>query len=260
MSDYASLTFELADGVATIRLSQPDRGNPFDLTLCSEFSAAAERCDDPQVRAVLIEAEGRFFSVGGDLALLTPSREEMERYIRAAPAALHPGVSRLASIDAPVVVAVDGLAAGVGVSIVAGADVVIGGPGAQFYAAYGGIGLGIDGGASFYMPRRVGVGRARSFYFGNEKWSAEQAHEWGLIDVLVEDPGTVARERAAELAAGPILVFGAIAPLFHHTFGASLDAQLHAEAESIAATSRTDDAWQAINEVAAKRRPVFHGT
>lgn len=260
MSDYASVTFELADDVATIRLAQPDRGNPFDLTLCSEFSSAAERCDDPQVRAVLIEAEGRFFSVGGDLALLTPSRDEMERYIRAAPIALHPGVSRLARIDAPVVVAIDGLAAGVGVSIVAGADVVVAGPGAQFYAAYGGIGLGADGGGTYYLPRRVGAGRARSFYLRNQKWPAQQAHDWGLVDILVEgDPTAVAREVAQELAAGPTRAHGGIKRLMAGAFDTPLAAHLDEEARTILETARTDDAWEAINAVAAKERPLFRG-
>lgn len=260
MSDYASLTFELADGVATICLAQPDRGNPFDLTLCSEFSAAAARCDDRLVRAVLIEAEGRFFSVGGDLAMLAVGREEMERFVRAAPIALHPGVSCLARIDAPVVAAVSGLAAGVGVSIIAGADVVVAGPKAQFYAAYGGIGLAVDGGGTYYMPRRVGIGRARSFYLGNQKWSAEQAYEWGLVDVLVDDPAQVAHERAAELAAGPTRAFGVVAPLVEDAFNVELDAQLEAEAQSMLVTSRTDDAWEAIVAVAGKQRPVFRGT
>jgi 2-(1,2-epoxy-1,2-dihydrophenyl)acetyl-CoA isomerase len=257
MSAASFITFALVDGVATIRLTQSERGNPFDLALLTELDEAVTRCSDPEVRAVLIEAEGRFFSVGGDLALLAESREGLDAYIRAAPALLHPIVLRLTRLDAPVVVAVHGLAAGAAVSLIAAADLVVAGPDARFYAAYPGIGLSVDGGATHFLPRRVGMGRARSFYLRNQTWSAQEALDNGLADELGD--GADARALAVELAAGPTRAYGAIKALLADAYDVPLEAQLDAEARLIHETACSDDAWGAITALASKRHPVFRG-
>jgi 2-(1,2-epoxy-1,2-dihydrophenyl)acetyl-CoA isomerase len=183
--DFGSLTLDVADGVATVTLAQGDRGNPFDASLCAELSLAATACDeDPAVRAVLLRAEGRF----------------------------HSAVSRFARMDAPVVVAVHALAAGGGVSLLAGGDVVVAGRSARFVAAYQGIGLAIDGGGSHHVPRRVGHGRATSFYLRNQTWSADDALAYGLVDELADDEAVLSTAQgiAAELASGPTRAYGEV--------------------------------------------------
>jgi 2-(1,2-epoxy-1,2-dihydrophenyl)acetyl-CoA isomerase len=257
-----AFAFECVEGVARIRLARGDRGNPFDQTMTSELSLIASDCiRRPDVRAALIEAEGRFFSVGGDLGTLGASREVLTSFIETGTAGLHMGVSRIARMDAPVVAAVHALAAGGAVSLLAACDFVVAARSARFYAAYGGIGLAIDGGGSYFLPRRVGTRRAASFYLRNETWSAEQAYEYGLVTEVVDDDALqpTAERLAAELAAGPTRSFGEMKRLLLSTWDAPLEAQLEAEARAMARAVQTDDCWNAITSVARKATPTFRG-
>ncbi len=137
------------------------------------------------VRAVLIDAKGRFFSVGGDLNALSRSREDLARFVSAATSDLHMGISRFARMNAPVVVAVHGLAAGGAVALAAGADFVLAAPEAKFYAAFAGIGIISDSGGSYFLPRRIGSRRAAQFYMLNETMTADEAVAAGLINKVV---------------------------------------------------------------------------
>ncbi|MTD45828.1 enoyl-CoA hydratase/isomerase family protein [Conexibacter sp. W3-3-2] len=261
--DLSSLTLAVADGVATVTLAQGDRGNPFDATLCAELALVATECaEDPAVRAVLIRAEGRFFSVGGDLGALGASHEELPRFVQNATTGFHSAMSRFARMDAPVVCAVHALAAGGGVSLAAGADFVLAAASARFYAAYQGIGLAIDGGGSHSVPRKVGAARALSFYLRNETWTAEQAHAYGLVTEVVPDGelADAAHALAAELAAGPTRAFGEVKNLLRATWDTPLEAQLEQEARAMVRAGRTDDAWNAIQAVGRKERPTFGGS
>lgn len=261
-TNYTALTLDMADGVAALRLTEADRGNPFDPRFCTELGHAATVCATRRdVRCVLIEAEGRFFSVGGDLRSMGNDGDEFADFISQATVGLHMAVARFARMDAPLVVAVHAPAAGAGVSITALADFAIASRNARFYAAYTGIGLAVDGGASHYLPRRVGSRRAKSFYLRNETWSAEQALEYGLVDEVVEDDALpeAARALAAELAAGPTKAFGHVRDLLANTWTTSLETQLEAEARAMVRTGRTADAPAAMAAVAAKEKPVFRG-
>ena len=257
-----AFTFECVEGIARIRLVQGERGNPFDQTFTSELSLIASECiRRPDIRAVLIEAEGRFFSVGGDLQTLGASREALKSFIETGTAGLHIGVSRLARMDAPVIGVVHALAAGGAVSLLAACDFVIAARSARFYAAYAGIGLAIDGGGSHFLPRRVGTRRATSFYLRNETWSAEEARDYGLVTDVVEDDAlrATADSLAVELAAGPTRSFGEMKRLLLSTWDTPLEAHLEAEARAMAQAVQTEDCWNAITAVAQKSTPRFCG-
>ena len=257
-----AFAFECVDGIGRIRLVQGDRGNPFDQTMTSELSLVASECiRRPDVRAVLIEAEGRFFSVGGDLRTLGAGREALASFIETGTAGLHTGVSRLARMDAPVIAAVHAMAAGGAVSLLAACDFVIAARSARFYAAYAGVGLAIDGGGSYFLPRRVGTRRAASFYLRNETWSAAEAREYGLVTDVVDDDQVrgAAESLAAQLAAGPTRSFGEMKRLLLSSWDTPLEAQLEAEARAMARAVRTEDCWNAITSVARKSTPTFRG-
>lgn len=261
-SPYTALTLEVDGGVARVRLAQPERGNPFDAALCAELALAITACEtDPDVRAVLVESSGRFFSVGGDLASLGRDRAALPGFIKGATIGFHAAVSRMARMDAPVVVAVHGLAAGGGVSFAAAADFVLAGRSAKFYAAYQGIGLAIDGGGSHHLPRCVGARRATSFYLRNETWDAEQAVAYGLATEVVDDdalPGA-ALALAQELAAGPTKAFGEVKNLLLSAPDTPLEAQLELEARAMGRTGESDDAWEGITAMAGRRQADFRG-
>jgi 2-(1,2-epoxy-1,2-dihydrophenyl)acetyl-CoA isomerase len=255
---YESLSLDIGeDGVAAITLAQPDRGNPFDLRLCTELGHVASAIDeDPRVRAVLLQAAGRFFSVGGDLGSLGADRAALPSFIKEATAGFHAAVSRFGRMDAPVVSSVHGVAAGGGVSLAAAADFCLAGRSAAFVAAYQGIGLAIDGGGSYTVPRRVGPQRARAFYLRHQTWPAEQALAYGLVDEVHEDDAlpAAARSLAAELAEGPIEAYGEVKNLLLSTSDQSLEGQLELEARAMVRSARTDAAWDAIQAMVAKTR------
>jgi 2-(1,2-epoxy-1,2-dihydrophenyl)acetyl-CoA isomerase len=261
MTDQA-MTLEIRDGIGHVTLSQPDRGNPLDLEFCLQLSRIATECDEnAQVRAVLIDAAGPYFSVGADLKTLMRDRDELPSFIKNATVGLHSAISRFARMDAPVITAVHALAVGGGVALAAAADFCLAGRSARFYAAYTGIGLLCDGGGSTFLPRRIGVRRTAEFLMRNQTWTAAEALEHGLVSDVLDDAdlGQAARDLAAELARGPTRSFGEIKNLLLSTWEQPIEAQMELEARAMARVCRTEDAWTGITEVAARRTPEFRG-
>jgi 2-(1,2-epoxy-1,2-dihydrophenyl)acetyl-CoA isomerase len=256
------LAFEIKDGVACITFNQGARGNPIDEPFCEELNKLATECSiNRAVRAVFIQSAGRFFSVGGDLNSLTESREALSRFVPSATAKLHMAISRFARMQAPVVAAVHALACGGAVALVAGADFVLAAPEASFYAAFSGIGICCDTGGSYYLPRRVGSRRAADFLMLNQTWTAEVALQAGLVSRIV--PRESLQEEgfalAKKLAAGPTRAYGEIKNLLLSSSQESLEGQLELEARAMARCAATDDAWNALNAVKSKQKPVFEG-
>lgn len=257
-----AITFDLCDHVATLTLAQPQRGNPFDRAFCLALREAAIECDEnPDVRAVLIRAEGRYFSVGADLKWLGSQREQLSRKLKAATADLHMAISRLARCDAPVVIAVHALCTGGATALTALADFALAAPGAEFYAAYNGIGFVSDGGGSWFLPRRLGSRKAAEFILLNQRWSAAEALANGLVSRVVpaERLDAEALALAIELAGGPTRTFGEMRRLLTDTLDTSLETQLEMEARAIARCARSDDAWNAIESVRRRQKPAFSG-
>jgi len=258
----SAFAYELSDGVAHITFDQAERGNPFDRHFADELNQLATECSaNPEVRSVLIDAKGRFFSVGGDLNALAKDRAESARFVPAATAGLHMAVSRFARMNAPVVVAVHALAAGGAVSLLAGADFVLASPAAKFYAAFLGIGLVADTGGSYFLPRRIGSRRAAQFLMLNETLSAEEAAACGLINrvVAAEALADEARALALRLAQGPTVAFGEVKNLLIDSSTETLESQLESEARAMARAARTEDAWNAMQAVHAKQKATFKG-
>jgi 2-(1,2-epoxy-1,2-dihydrophenyl)acetyl-CoA isomerase len=259
---YTAFELDVADGVGRITLNQPDRGNPFDLAFCEELSRiTTEVSEDPSVRCVLIDAKGRFFSVGADLKVMARSREEFPKFVKNAIAGLHSALSCLTRMPAPVVVAAHAMAAGGGVSLCAAADFCLATPSTSFYAAYAGIGLVMDGGASTFVPRRVGSRLATEFFLRNQTWTATEAAERGLINEVVpeEDLQERAWTLARELAEGPTVAYGEVKNLLVSSYDQPLEAQLELEARAMVRATHTSDCWEAVTAVLAKKKPTFHG-
>lgn len=261
--NYEAFEFSIKDNVARVTLNQAERGNPIDGTFCRELADIAVECDENDaIRAVLINAKGKFFSVGGDLKTFTRDREQLPRFVKSATKDMHSAVSRFARMDAPVVIALHSLVTGGAVALTAAADFAIADTDTRFYAAFTGIGFSCDCGTSHFLPRRVGTRRATEFLLRNQQWSAQDAESYGLINTVCANPERVTAEAnaiARELAQGPTVAIGAVKRLMHSTFEQSLEAQLEAESRALAACSRTDDAWAALNAVLARQTPTFHG-
>ncbi|MGD9662088.1 MAG: enoyl-CoA hydratase/isomerase family protein [Porticoccaceae bacterium] len=251
------------DGVGEVILSQPERGNPFDNHFCQQLCDAANECSENKgVRAILIRAEGKYFSVGADLKWLGGvGRDVMPRQLKDATSNLHMAISRFVRADAPVVIAVHALAVGGSTALTAMADFAIAGKSAKFYAAYNQIGYVSDGSGSYFIPRRVGSRKAAEFLMLNQTWDADEALRNGLINRIVADENVLdeARKLAAQLAAGPTVTFGEMKRLLLSCTDQPLETQLEMEAQAIARCARTNDSWNAVQAILNKTQPKFEG-
>lgn len=260
--DLQSFKFRIEDNVAYITLAQGDRGNPFDGRFTEEFNYLATECDtNPEIRAVVMDAEGRFFSVGGDLKTFTKGeRKDLPPFIKMATGNMHMGVSRLARMDAPFIVKADALMAGGSIAFAAAADFLLVGPNAKFYGAFAGIGFSCDCGNSYFLPRRVGVRKAFSFFARNETWTAEQGLEYGLVSEIhpSEELDAATEKLAKSLAAGPTFTIGQYKRLMLDSLNTSLETQLEMESRALTECTRTNDTWEAVLAVASKQKPVFN--
>jgi 2-(1,2-epoxy-1,2-dihydrophenyl)acetyl-CoA isomerase len=257
-----SFVCEITDGLAHIILSQPDRGNPIDGGFSREFSLAmAELSERDDVRAVLISARGKLFSVGGDLVALGGQGTALPTMIKAWTADLHAAIVRMKRMRAPVVAAVHGHVAGGSVSLMAAADLVVIGRSVRITSAFTRIGFSPDSGSTSILTARMGPARARRFFLLAETLDADAALSAGVVDLVVDDDAVLveAERIARELASGPTEAYGAIKRLFLQAPHRSLESQIEDEAQTLASISRTADAKEGIKAFREKRKPVFAG-
>lgn len=259
---YESIDLAVSEGVARLTLDQAGIGNPFNERFCNDWLAVSgDLAARRDVRAILLAANGRFFSVGGDIRMFVDQLDHLPERIRQWTAALHTGLARFARLDAPMVAAVHGVAMGGAVALIGSCDVVFAGRSATFGAAYPGIGFSCDAGASRSLASRMGHARARRFLICGETLNADQALASGLVDHLVDDAEleAAAAGMAMRLAAGPTRALGEIRRLFGKVWSQPLEAQLEDEALALAAMAGSVDGREGIRAFAEKRMPVFTG-
>jgi 2-(1,2-epoxy-1,2-dihydrophenyl)acetyl-CoA isomerase len=259
---YQSLTLERAAGVATLTLNRPDAYNALNLPLGRElFDAALTLDEDPEVRCIVITGRGRAFCAGGDVKDFVDNLARIGVHIKELTTYLHGAISRLARSDKPVIMAVNGIAAGGGFSLALSGDLVIAAESAKFTMAYSRIAASPDGSSSYFLPRLIGLRRAMELYFTNRVLTAHEAVEWGMITRAVPDAEltdtvtTVARE----LAQGPSRSFGIAKRLLHQSTWESLETQMELEAQGIAACGHTEDFKAGVTAFAQKSTPTFRG-
>jgi 2-(1,2-epoxy-1,2-dihydrophenyl)acetyl-CoA isomerase len=260
--DYNTLEFDVRDGVAHVTLERPEAGNALNLELSQELLRAVLRCDeDPEVRAVLLAGAGDMFCVGGDLKSFSGQGEHLPHHLKEVTTYLHAAVSRMARMDPPVVAAVQGAAAGAGMSLSCACDLVLAAESARFVMAYSNAGLTPDGSSTYYLPHVVGLKRALDLTLTNRQLSAQEAMEWGIVTRVVpdEDLYEEATALASRLAAGATKALGAAKRLLHTGLTETLETQLEHETQTIADMARTADAREGIASFLEKRQAEFAG-
>jgi 2-(1,2-epoxy-1,2-dihydrophenyl)acetyl-CoA isomerase len=259
---FENLTLEVKDGLAHLTLNRPKAANSFNLDLTREFLEAATICaDDSAIRAVLLTGAGRFFSAGGDLKNFAAAEDQIPKLVAETADALHAAISKLARMNAPIVAAVNGPAAGAGMSLVCMTDIALAAESAFFSMAYTAAGLAPDGSSTYFLPRIVGIRRARELMLTNRRLSAAEAQAWGIVERVVPDADlmTEAEELARTLASGPTLAFGATKKLLLASQTAELEDQLDAETSAIVSMTTTSDGREGVTAFREKRRPNFKG-
>jgi 2-(1,2-epoxy-1,2-dihydrophenyl)acetyl-CoA isomerase len=260
---WKTLIVDKKDGIATVMLNRPDRLNALSLELMSELLKALDEIDqDAAMRCLLITGAGRGFCSGADLASgdLT-SDGGMPDLGKALHDRYHPVIRKLAAYRMPVVCAVNGPAAGAGMSLALCGDIVIAAKSATFLQAFGNLGLVPDAGSTFFLPRLAGTARALGLTMLAEKLPAETAAQWGLIWQCVDDAELMpaALKVATKFANGPTVGLAQIRKLIRQSATNGLDAQLEAERESQVIAGRTRDFIEGVTAFLQKRTAKFTG-
>jgi 2-(1,2-epoxy-1,2-dihydrophenyl)acetyl-CoA isomerase len=257
------LTVERNEGVATLTMNRPESMNSLSVALKEALlDAAREVSADPAVRAVVLTGNGRGFCVGQDLrehvALLdaddsAPLSTVTEHY--------NPLVLALAGMPKPVIAAVNGMAAGAGAGLSFACDFRIAARTAGFLLAFANVGLTLDSGVSWTLPRIVGQARATALAILAEPINAESALEMGLVNAVVEPDRLLptAQELAARLAVGPTAAYAAIKQSIAFAQTADLASALAKEDELQTAMGHTEDHVNATRAFVAKQQPTFQG-
>lgn len=253
-------------GVGSIILNRPEALNAVTPEMAQELPDVIARMErDDAVRAVLIRGEGRSFTAGGDVkafhAGLTADRyghaSGMERRIVTGHLSMH----RLRRMPKPVLVAYQGITAGMGVSLVCCADLAMAADDAELMLAYRHIGLSVDGGVSYFLPRIVGERRALQLSLLGERIDAARALDWGLANWVV--PAGELAERATklarDLAQGPTVALTASKRLMRASLQTGWDEQSAAEARALSLVAASDDHLEGVAAFVEKRKPTFIG-
>jgi 2-(1,2-epoxy-1,2-dihydrophenyl)acetyl-CoA isomerase len=259
---FEKIRFEVDEGVALLTFDRPDHAHAMDKPMMAELMHAAIRCDeDPGIRSVIVTGSGRFFSAGGDLASFGEAGNGAGALLKEMTTYFHAAVSRFSRMDAPIIAAVNGMAAGAGFSFVAACDLAIAAESARFTSAYTAASLTPDGSSTYFVPRLLGLRRSMELMLTNRRLSAAEALEWGLVNQVVPDDQLMdaAMELARSLADGATLAFGAVKRMLHDSFAGTLETQMELEARTIASMSHTRDGREGIEAFLAKRTPVFRG-
>jgi 2-(1,2-epoxy-1,2-dihydrophenyl)acetyl-CoA isomerase len=244
--------------VLTITLNRPDVLNAFNGAMHKALGAALKEARDAEVRAVVLTGAGRGFCVGQDLTEFREAPGDIGERLRST---YHPNVLAIRALDKPVIAAVNGAAAGAGMSVACACDLRIASDAAVFIPAFVNIGLVPDSGGTYFVTRLLGYARAFEWLCTGRRLSAAEAHAWGIVSEVVEADAFPARvaEFAAELAALPTSAIAMTKRLLDRAAASTLDAQLAWEAQLQAAATQTDDFREGVQAFLEKRKPNFQG-
>ena len=245
--------------VLTITFNRPEVYNAFNRELHAALHAALTEAGDPAVRCVVVTGAGKGFCAGQDLkefgAVSASISDALEQ-------TYHPNVRLVRTLAKPVIAAVNGPAAGAGLSFACACDLRLAAESATFVPGFVGIGLVPDAGGTWFVHRLLGFARAFEWMGSNRRLTAAEALDWGLVSEVVPDDAFPARvaELAAEWAERPTLAVGRTKQLFEHAATATLEEQLALEARLQQESVGTADFTEGVTAFLEKRAPRFTGT
>jgi 2-(1,2-epoxy-1,2-dihydrophenyl)acetyl-CoA isomerase len=252
---------ECADGVATLTLNRPEARNALDMAMRRDLEAALAALDgDAGVRVLVVRGAGEHFSSGGDVKLMRDSimtAAEGQRRVEA----INRAVTALARFRAPTIAMVDGAAVGAGCNLALACDLVVASDRARFGEVFARIGLIPDAGGTYFLPRRVGLARAKELVFTAGIIEAREAERIGLVNRVVPaaDLERETRALARRVAGGPPRALAAAKALLDRAPGLDLESALHWEALTQGAMIAGADHREGLRAFFEKRPPRFTG-
>lgn len=262
---YQQIILEYSDNIAILTLNDPDALNAISNQMNMEIKEGLKELADPEngARCLLITGAGRGFCAGANIK---PSSRESsqdedvtpgDRYVNT----WRPLFTQLRDLRMPVISAVKGPVAGVGMSLALSADLVIAGKSAYFLQAFTRIGIVPDGGATYILPRLIGKARAMELSLLAERLPAETAFEWGLVNRLVEDEDLMSEAvgLAKRLAKGPTIAYALTRKLYWEAVENTYEEQFKLEGECLNELNTTHDMMEGFMAFAEKREAKFQG-
>ena len=262
MADWKFITTSKQGDVATLSINRPDKLNALTPGVFGELSQAIDEAISSGARALVLTGEGRFFCSGADLQPDGAGYEGLPEDLgQLLDASYNPFARKLADLPVPVVTALNGPAAGAGVSLALAGDIVVMAESAYLLLAFVNIGLVPDAGATWLVARSIGRARALEMALLGERLAAADAQAVGLVTRVVPDSEVLAtaQELAAKLAAGPTLAIGLIRRQIAYALDNDFNASLDRESANQSVLGRSVDVAEAIAAFGEKRKPQFKG-
>ena len=259
---YENILFDVSEGIATITLNRPKAFNALNEDLGIELGDALHICDESySIRVVVITGSGRAFCAGGDVKSFSEHMDTIDSHIMRLTGIIHSSISLMARMKKPVICAVNGMAAGGGMSLALAGDLILATQSAKFIMAYTQIGASPDGSSSFTLPRIIGVKKALELTLLNPLLTAQEALVWGIVNQIFPDDRFTHEVNAiaTRLAQGPTIAYGQAKALFYNSMQETLETQMHNEALSLAACGHTQDLKEGVVAFMEKRLPHFTG-
>lgn len=263
---FKHISLEKKDSLAIVTLDRPDALNAFNQAMATELRCSIDMIDcDQTIRAVLLKGNGKYFCAGGDVGWFHELSQEdtvaRQHAFNSLIDTVHAVIESIVSLRVPVVAAVQGGAAGFGISLMAACDFILTSPHNTFNLAYLNLGAPTDGGATWILPRLMGMCRARELILLSEPFDGVQALSFDLVNRLVspEELNDESIQLARRLASGPTQAYGHIKQLLAFTFQKSLPEQLQLEQRAFLKDAETQDFSEGLNAFIERRKAEFKG-
>jgi len=250
------------NSVATVCMNRPESYNALNDRMAEDLLAAMlDVQNDSAVRAVVLTGAPPAFCAGGDVKAFVSKGDDVSGFIDRMVIPFHAFISHMVRMPKPIIGAVNGTAAGGGLSIAMACDMVVMHEDAVLSTAYSRIGASPDGSLTYFLVRLLGMRRAMELYLTNRVLTAAEALDWGLATrVLPESEfATGVESLAMELAAGPTQAYGRAKDLFYHSLNNQLETQMELEARNIVASSRSYDFKEGTKAFVEKRAAKYEG-
>ena len=254
--------FETRGSILVVTFNRPDQGNALTTGMAKLFSEKLKAvAGDRSLRVILMRGAGDHFMNGHDLSGFSADPNIVQEMVFHKVQFFYAVIRELQTMERPVIAAVDGRVSGGGFSLMLASDLVLATKRTVFNTGFTPHAMVPDGGATFFLPRKVGMARASELCLFSEDFSSEKAEAWGLINktVAADALQTEAFAWAEKLATGPTRIYGAIKRLIGISYEQNLSDQLSQEATTGTAGSKTFDFREAMKAHAAKRDPKFTG-
>lgn len=256
---YETILYEVSEGVAILTMNRPDKFNAFNERMNKEITDALKQAQkDPEVRCILLTGAGRAFNAGQDLGDVLEGDVDFGGFLRNR---YNPMILQFQKTEKPIIAAINGVAAGAGMSIALACDIRLASDKASLVNAFVNIGLVPDSGGCYYLPRIVGMGKALELAMTGEKVPAEEALRLGLVNQVypTEQFWEESLAYARKLAALPTRGIGLIKRTMYKGLELGLEETLEYEAYAQEIAGKTADYKEGVNAFMEKRAPRFTG-